>query len=399
MPKVKEHPLTTVQTGLEKFLESPPAWVANARMGLLCNSASVDRELNHARILIQHSFPNKLAALYSPQHGFFAEKQDNMIESADMIDSDLNIPVFSLYGKTRTPTEEMLNPIDMLLVDLQDVGTRVYTFIYTLSYCLEAAKAFNKKLVVLDRPNPINGLVVEGNCLDSDWRSFIGRYSLPMRHAMTIGELARLFNERFNIGCDLDVIPMKGWRRSMFFQQTGLPWVPPSPNLPSPVSAMVYPGQVIWEGTNVSEGRGTTLPFELFGAPYIIPKRILSTINAESIPGIILREMVFEPTANKWQGQPCRGFQIHVTDPNEFRPYETSLRLLQAVILHHRKEFKWKQPPYEYEAERLPIDLIIGDRKIRERLEKLESIDQIRESWQTKLNEFLDISRGFHLYE
>jgi uncharacterized protein YbbC (DUF1343 family) len=398
-PSRKGGPLTTVQTGLERFLESPPAWVANARLGLLCNAASVDRKLNHARRLIQDRFPGRLAALYSPQHGFFAEKQDNMIESADIIDSDLNIPVFSLYGKTRTPTEEMLRPIDMLIVDLQDVGTRVYTFIYTLSYCLEAAKAFNKTVVVLDRPNPINGLAVEGNCLDPNWCSFVGRYPLPMRHAMTIGELARLFNEHFDIGCDLDVIAMKGWRRSMFFQQTGLPWVPPSPNLPRPVSAMVYPGQVVWEGTNISEGRGTTLPFELFGAPYIIPERILSAIDAGSIPGIILREAVFEPTANKWQAQPCRGFQIHVTEPDEFRPYETSLRLLQAVILHHKREFKWKQPPYEYETERLPIDLIIGDRKIRERLENLESIDQIVASWQTRLNEFADISRGFHLYK
>jgi uncharacterized protein YbbC (DUF1343 family) len=391
--------LTTVQTGLERFLESPPAWVDNARLGLLCNAASVDRKLNHARKLIQRRFPDKLAALYCPQHGFFAEKQDNMIESADIIDPDLNIPVFSLYGKTRIPTEEMLNPIDVLLVDLQDVGTRVYTFIYTLSYCLEAAQAFNKKVVVLDRPNPINGLAVEGNCLDPDSRSFVGRYPLPMRHAMTIGELARLFNERFEIGCNLDVIVMKGWRRSMFFQQTGLPWVPPSPNLPRAVSAMVYPGQVLWEGTNVSEGRGTTLPFELFGAPYIIPEKILSSIDPESIPGIILREVLFEPTANKWQAQACRGFQIHVTNPNEFRPYQTSLHLLQAVILNHRKAFKWKQPPYEYETQRLPIDLIIGDRKIRERLENLESMDQIIESWQPNLNEFVDISRGFHLYK
>ena len=391
--------MTSVQTGLERFLESPPAWVDNARLGLLCNAASVDRKLNHARKLIQRRFPDKLTALYCPQHGFFAEKQDNMIESADMIDPDLNIPAYSLYGKTRTPTEEMLKPIDVLLVDLQDVGTRVYTFIYTLSYCLEAAQAFNKRVVVLDRPNPINGLAVEGNCLDPDSCSFVGRYPLPMRHAMTIGELALLFNERFEIGCNLDVITMKGWRRSMFFQQTGLPWVPPSPNLPRPISAMVYPGQVIWEGTNVSEGRGTTLPFELFGAPYIIPEKILSAIKPEFVPGIILREVLFEPTANKWQAQACKGFQIHVTDPNEFRPYQTSLHLLQAVILHHRTAFKWKQPPYEYDTQRLPIDLIIGDRSIRERLENLESIDQIIESWQPKLNEFKGISRGFYLYE
>jgi hypothetical protein len=192
-------------------------------------------------------------------YGFFAEKQDNMIESADIKDPDLKIPVYSLYGKTRIPTEEMFDPIDVLLVDLQDVGTRVYTFIYTLSYCLEAAEALNKKVVVLDRPNPINGLTIEGNCLKPEWRSFVGRFPLPMRHGLTIGELAHLFNEHFEIGCDLEVIQMKGWRRSMFFRQTELPWVPPSPNLPSPVSTMVYAGQVIWEGTNVAPNRSRAL--------------------------------------------------------------------------------------------------------------------------------------------
>jgi uncharacterized protein YbbC (DUF1343 family) len=384
---------------LERFLESPPKWVAGSRLGLLCNPASVDPMLNHSRFLVDRRLPGKLTALYSPQHGFFAEKQDNMIESADMMDPVLKIPVYSLYGKTRIPTEKMLDPIDVLLVDLQDVGTRVYTFIYTLSYCLEAAEALNKKVVVLDRPNPINGVTIEGNCLEPDWRSFVGRFPLPMRHGLTIGELAQLFNEHFEIGCSLEVVRMEGWRRAMFYRQTGLPWVPPSPNLPSPVSTMVYPGQVIWEGTNVSEGRGTTQPFELFGAPYLNPAKIVAAFVAESIPGIILREVVFEPTANKWQAHPCRGFQIHITDPDEYRPYETSLRLLQAVIRHHKTDFEWKQPPYEYETQRLPIDLIIGNQKIRNRLEILEPVEQIAESWQAELDEFSEISRRFHLYK
>ena len=390
--------MANVQTGLERFLKSPPKWVANARLGLLCNPASVDSKFIHARLRIQQRFADKLKALYSPQHGFFAEKQDNMVESADGIDPVLNLPVYSLYGKTRKPTKSMLDPIDVLLVDLQDVGTRVYTFIYTLSYCLEAAKKLNKKVVVLDRPNPINGQTVEGNCLNPDYRSFVGRYALPMRHGLTIGELAKLFNEHYKIGCDLEIIPMNGWRRSMFFNQTGLPWVAPSPNLPTPVSTMVYPGQVLWEGTNVSEGRGTTLPFELFGAPYLNPAKIAARIGDESIPGIVLRPVVFEPTANKWQMQPCRGFQIHITDPEQYRPYETSLRLLQAIILHHKKAFEWKQPPYEYETRRLPIDLIIGDRQMRQRLEKMEPIDSLAESWQTGLAEFCEISQQFYLY-
>lgn len=392
-------PKAIVQTGLERFLKEPPKWVANTRLGLLCNPASVDRKFNHARLLIQDRFPGRLTALYSPQHGFFAEKQDNMIESANMTDPVLKIPVYSLYAKTRIPTDEMLDPIDVLLVDLQDVGSRVYTFIYTLSHCLEAAAALNKKVVVLDRPNPINGIIIEGNCLKTEWRSFVGRFPLPMRHGLTIGELARLFNAHFQIGCDLDIIPMNGWRRSMFFRQTGLAWVPPSPNLPSADSALVYPGQVIWEGTNVSEGRGTTRPFELFGAPYFNPQKIKATVGTESIPGIILREVVFEPTANKWQAQPCKGFQIHVTVPEEFRPYETGLRLLQAVIFHHSDAFEWKPPPYEYETKKLPIDLIIGDGKIRRRLENMEPVETIVESWQAGLGEFTEISRRFHLYQ
>jgi uncharacterized protein YbbC (DUF1343 family) len=397
-PLKKEVPLATVQTGLERFLESPPRWISNSRLGLLCNPASVDHRLNHARLRVHDRFPGKLASLYSPQHGFFAEKQDNMIESGDLTDPVLQIPVYSLYGQTRIPTKEMLDPIDVLIVDLQDVGTRVYTFMYTLSFCLEAAKTFHKRVLVLDRPNPITGLAIEGNCLNSAYSSFVGRYPLPMRHGLTMGELAHLFNEHFNIGCDLEVVPMKGWQRSMFFQQTGLPWIPPSPNLPTPVSALVYPGQVLWEGTHVSEGRGTTQPFELFGAPYVDPSRILAAVDTESIPGVVLRPVAFEPTANKWQAQLCRGFQIHITDPDAYRPYETSLRLLQAVIKHHKKDFEWKQPPYEYETQHLPIDLIIGDGGIRSRLENMEPIETITESWQAQLDEFSEISRAFHLY-
>ncbi|MGD8343790.1 MAG: DUF1343 domain-containing protein [Desulfobacterales bacterium] len=390
--------MATVQTGLEHFLESPPKWVTDTRLGLLCNPASVDSKFSHARLLIQQRFADKLKALYSPQHGFYAEKQDNMIESADGVDPVLNLPVYSLYAETRKPTPSMLDSIDVLLVDLQDVGTRVYTFIYTLSYCLEAARALNKKVVVLDRPNPINGQTVEGNCLQPDYRSFVGRYALPMRHGLTIGELAKLFNEHFKIGCDLEIIPMKGWRRSMFLKQTGLPWVAPSPNLPTPVSTMVYPGQVLWEGTNVSEGRGTTQPFELFGAPYLNLEKIVASIADDSIPGAVLRPVLFEPIANKWQMQPCRGFQIHITDPQQYRPYETSLRLLQAIICHHKKEFEWTPPPYEYETRQLPIDLIIGDRQIRKRLENMDPIDRLAESWQSGLAEFCEISRGVHLY-
>jgi len=321
-----------------------------------------------------------------------------MIESDDLIDPVLNVPVFSLYGQTRVPDKRMLDPIDILIIDLQDVGTRVYTFIHTMSYCLEAAKKFGKKVIVLDRPNPINGCMIEGNLLVSECASFVGRYPIPMRHGLTIGELSVLFNSDYGIGCDLDVIPMLGWKRDMFFMDTGLPWIPPSPNMPSPVSAMVYPGQVLWEGTNISEGRGTTLPFEIFGAPFFNTKRLLSTLGGNRLPGATLRPAAFEPTFNKWSGSRCNGFQIHVTDPYEFKPYITTLKLLQAVIFHHNQMFQWKHPPYEYEFKRLPIDLIIGDKDIRQRIENLDEISAIEKSWLKNLEAFAETSRKFHLY-
>jgi uncharacterized protein YbbC (DUF1343 family) len=391
--------MTKVLTGLENLINKPRQWISNERIGILCNPASVDRHLIHTRRLVDQAFPEQLKAMYSPQHGFFAEKQDNMIESENLVDPVLQIPIFSLYGKTRIPGARMFKPIDVLLVDLQDVGTRVYTFIYTLAYCLEAARDHNIRVVILDRPNPINGIAVEGNCLASDCASFVGRYPIPMRHGLTIGEIGTLFNDYFEIGCDLEVIPMKGWKRNMLFGDTGLPWIAPSPNLPTPGSALVYPGQVLWEGTNVSEGRGTTQPFELVGAPFMEVQKILPTLIKAKLPGVVFRPAVFEPTSNKWQQTACNGFQLHVTDPQRYRPYATSLHLLQAVILHHREHFEWKAPPYEYEFQRMPIDLIIGDRTIRERLEKLNRLDEIEASWQEELDQFTRIARKFYIYK
>jgi len=390
--------MAKVLIGLENLISKPRQWISNERIGILCNPASVDRHLSHTRRLVDQAFPGQLKAMYSPQHGFFAEKQDNMIESENLVDPVLQIPVFSLYGKTRIPEARMFEPIDVLLVDLQDVGTRVYTFIYTLANCLEAARDYNIRVIILDRPNPVNGIAVEGGCLANDCTSFVGRYPIPMRHGLTIGEIGTLFNDYFEIGCDLEVIPMKGWERRMLFGDTGLPWVAPSPNLPTPGSALVYPGQVLWEGTNVSEGRGTTQPFELVGAPFMDVQKILPYLIKAKLPGVVFRPAVFEPTSNKWQQTACYGFQLHVTDPQRYRPYATSLHLLQAVILHHREQFEWKAPPYEYEFEKMPIDLIIGDRTIRERIEKLDRLDEIEASWQGGLNQYKRIARKYHIY-
>ncbi|BBO86954.1 exo-beta-N-acetylmuramidase NamZ domain-containing protein [Desulfosarcina ovata] len=390
--------MVTVKTGLEVFLESPQSWVKGQRLGLLCNPASVDFRLVHARHRIASAVPGQLTALYSPQHGFFAEKQDNMIESGDRLDPATGLPIFSLYGETRIPTPAMLDPIDTLLVDLQDVGTRVYTFIYTLSHCMEAARQLGKRIVVLDRPNPIGGRM-EGNLLKPECASFVGRYPIPMRHGLTIGELALLFNTQFKIGCELEVVAMRGWNRNMTYEQTGLPWVAPSPNLPTPASTLVYPGQVLWEATNISEGRGTTQPFELFGAPFIEPDALLEKIDKEYRSGAALRPVAFEPTSNKWAGQLCQGFQIHVTDPEAYRPYTLSLAIYQAIFQMYEKCFGYKQPPYEYEYERLPMDLIIGDPEIRRAIENGVPLCTLAQAWSSALSTYRRQAERIGLYE
>ena len=389
-----------VLLGIEKLVESPPEWLNDRRLGLLCNQASTDSRFRHSRDLVQSAFPGQLTCLFSPQHGFYSEKQDNMIESGHRTDHGTGLQIFSLYDARRKPTREMFDNLDVLLVDLMDVGTRVYTFLYTVAYCLEAAAESGKQVVVLDRPNPVGGLAVEGNLLRPEMRSFVGLYPLPMRHGLTMGEMALLINDHFGIKADLKIITMSGWRRRMFFRDTGLPWVFPSPNMPSPDTAMVYPGQVIWEGTNISEGRGTTLPFELSGAPFIRHEEILARLSRfTELPGLNLRPLFFEPTANKWAGQPCAGFQIHVTDPVAFMPFRTSLALLQAMMRLYPKDFQYKQPPYEYEYEKLPLDLILGDPDLRLALEAGEDIHALEQSWQKDLAGFEELRRQFFLYD
>ena len=391
--------MAEVETGLERFVQSPPPALLGRRIGLLCNPASVDRRLQHARFWFEQMAGMTLAALFSPQHGFYSEKQDNMIESEDRIDPDLQIPVYSLYGSTRIPTDEMLESVDIFVVDLQDVGTRVYTFASTMALCMEAAKRTGRQVVVLDRPNPIGGQSVEGNCLDPALKSFVGKYPIPMRHGLTIAELARLFNEHFGIGCELTVVPMRGWRRWMHFADTGLPWVAPSPNLPTAASAAVYPGQVLFEGTNVSEGRGTTQPFEVFGAPFIDPASVRAQLPGQVLSGATLRPTAFEPTWNKWTGQLCNGFQIHLLDPLAFRPCRCSLALLVSICTLYPESFAWKPPPYEYEYERMPIDLICGDARLRQKIELGADFDDLVESWAADEAAFEELRKPFLLYD
>ncbi|MFO7839064.1 MAG: DUF1343 domain-containing protein [Desulfosalsimonadaceae bacterium] len=388
-----------LRSGLEEFLDRPPDWLRGERLGLLCNPASTGKSFRHALELINKRAPARLTAVFSPQHGLRAEKQDNMIESDDSVDPLSGVPVFSLYGKTRKPSRDMFGRIDTLIIDLQDVGTRVYTFATTVSYCLEKAKETGRTVLLLDRPNPLNGIQTEGNLLDTKFASFVGRYPIPMRHGLTLGELALYINSVHSINSRLSVIPVKGWRRQMFFPDTGLHWVPPSPNLPTSSSALVYPGQVLFEGTNISEGRGTTTPFEIFGAPFIDQNRILSFMGGRRFPGGVLRPAAFEPMFGKWRHQKCRGFQLHITKPLAYNSYKTSLKLLQAIMHHHPREFQWRSPPYEYEWDTLPIDLIAGTDTIRQQLEAMEPVEEMAKQWQESIENFRKEAARFHLYD
>ncbi|RUM47307.1 MAG: DUF1343 domain-containing protein [Desulfocapsa sp.] len=385
-----------ISIGLEKLKDADLS-LRGKRLGLLCNQASTDSRLRHSRDVILDLYPEQLTCLFSPQHGFFSEKQDNMIESDHGTDPVSGLPVYSLYGEKRKPDAQMFSPIDVLLIDIVDVGTRVYTFLYTMAYCMEAAAEQGVQIVVLDRPNPIGG-TVEGNVLQEDCSSFVGLYPIPMRHGMTFAELARMINSEYTIGADLQVVPMEGWLPEMGFRDTGFPWIAPSPNMPSPETALVYPGQVIWEGTNCSEGRGTTLPFEFVGAPFWKHEAILKRLAATELPGCFLRPLVFQPTSGKWAGEVCVGFQIHVTDTVTFMPYRTSLALLQAVMLEYPDDYAYKEPPYEYEFERLPMDLILGDSALRKDLEAGVSVSLLEKQWQPELMEFKQIRKKYLLY-
>lgn len=388
-----------IQIGLERICQEKDPRLQGKRLALLSNQASTNRLYRHGRDLLRQSYPGQLVCLFSPQHGFFSEKQDNMVESEHQIDGVSGLPVFSLYGETRRPYPSMFDGIDVLLIDLIDVGTRVYTFVWTVLYCLEVAAETGIEVVILDRPNPIGGHCTEGNVLQMECSSFVGLHTIPMRHGLTVGELALLCKRELSIDVALQVVPVSGWKRTMMFPDTGFPWVYPSPNMPSFATALVYPGQVIWEGTNISEARGTTLPFELFGAPFIDHDEILNSIQQVDLPGCLLRPLCFEPTSGKWMGQTCTGFQIHVTQADCFLPYRTSLALLQAMLRLYPGTFAYKEPPYEYEYERLPMDLIIGDRAVREALEQGVPLLDIEQEWQDGLSQYRKRIQAVFLYD
>ena len=386
----------SVVPGLTRLLASRR--LEGLRVGLVCNPASVDATLAHASDLLMHAPGITLAALFGPQHGFRADLQDNMIESPHAADAKRRVPVYSLYSETREPTAEMLRGLDVLVVDLQDVGARIYTFVYTMANCLRAAARHKVPVVVCDRPNPIGGAAVEGPMLEPGFESFVGLFPIPMRHGMSIGELAVLFNTHFGIGADLQVAQMEGWSRKMYFDETGLPWVMPSPNMPTLDTAIVYPGAVLFEGTQLSEGRGTTRPFELLGAPWIDAERFSAELNALDLDGVHFRPVIFEPTFHKHAREACGGCQVHVTDRQAFLPVLASVAVMAAFHRANPGRFTWRQPPYEYEHDKMPIDILAGSPSLREHIEGGTGAREIAASWEASVAAFDAVRRACLLY-
>ncbi len=377
-----------IQTGLDIFNKNWPKELKGARAGLLVHPASVNVKMEHAVDCVLKSKKIQLTSLFGPQHGIRGETQDNMIEWKGFKDRQTDLSVYSLYGRMRKPEPSMLKDIDVMVIDMQDVGARYYTFIWTLELCMQACHELGKSVVILDRPNPLGGKFTEGPVLDMQYASFVGLRPLPVRHGMTIGEIGLYLKDKYYPSLDLHVVPMKGWDRKMWFDDTNLPWVLPSPNMPTLDTAVVYPGMCLLEGTNLSEGRGTTRPFEIFGAPYVESGNLLKKLKDSKLPGVVFRPMCFEPTFQKHAGKLCGGAQMHITNRERFKPFKTGTAILKAVHELYPKKFKWNKPPYEYEKTKLPIDILAGTDRFRKDIERGLPLNKMEEWWNAQRMEF-----------
>ena len=395
-----------VITGLERWLAGEATTVgpgSGARIGLLAHPSSVDGRAHHVLERLAAIPDARLTRLLAPEHGLWGHEQD-METVRDARDPVSGLPVVSLYGAdadSLRPRPADLDGLDAIVCDLQDVGSRYYTYVYTVTYVMEAAAAAGVPVVVLDRPNPIGGLAVEGPVLHPEWSSFVGRYPLPVRHGMTIGELCLAFNEIHGIDCDLSVVPMRGWQRDMHFAETGLPWVPPSPNMPAPSTMLVYPGGCLLEGSNLSEGRGTTLPFELAGAPWLDAVRLAESLRKRDLPGVEFRAASFRPMFQKHGGRGCQGVQIIVNDRDAFRPFDTYLALLIDARAAAPEDFAWRDKVYEFESTRLAIDLLLGRADLRPMIESGPSntdLEDLQAVWKDELTAFEATRARYLLY-
>jgi uncharacterized protein YbbC (DUF1343 family) len=386
-----------VESGLEVLVRRRRALLRGQRIALLTHQASIDSRYDHAVGLVRDLRGAKVSRLLAPEHGLWGAPQDHIWIDGTR-DPATGLPVWSLYGARREPTPAMLRGVDTVVVDLQDIGSRYYTFVWTMALAMRACARSSVRVVVLDRPNPLGGAVIEGNVADPAFASFVGLYPLAIRHGMTIGELAGYLNERHAIGCRLTVVPMRGWRRGMLWADTGLPWVPPSPNMPTLDTALVYPGGCLIEGTNLSEGRGTTRPFEWIGAPYLDAQRYAAALEHARLPGVRFRPARFQPTFHKWAGRLCDGVQIHVTDARRFKPFLTGLAEIAVARRLAPRGFAWRRPPYEFERRRMPIDILCGTDAIRKAIEKGTPLPAIERAWQRDLDRWKRVRARYLIY-
>ncbi|WP_087972526.1 exo-beta-N-acetylmuramidase NamZ family protein [Oceanobacillus rekensis] len=383
-----------LQLGVDVLLDEQKDLIEGKRVGLITNPTGVDQELNSIVDLLHNDPDVELTALYGPEHGVRGDAQAGAyVEFYN--DETTGLPVYSLYGQTRKPTPEMLENVDVLLFDIQDVGTRFYTYIYTMAYAMEAAKENDIEFIVLDRPNPLGGHKVEGPVLDREYSSFVGNYPIPLRHGMTVGELAKLFNEEFEIGADLTVVEMDGWKRNMYYDDTDLEFVLPSPNMPTLDTALVYPGAALIEGTNLSEGRGTTKPFELIGAPFVNSTEFAAVLNELDLPGVTFRAASFTPSISKHAGKLSHGVQIHVTNKKSYIPVETGLHIVKTLHDMYPDDFEFRA---ENSAGISFFDNLIGNGWIREAIENGDSVKDMEKEWKDELKEFEKVRKDYLIY-
>jgi uncharacterized protein YbbC (DUF1343 family) len=378
-----------VITGLETVIKKLPVLINNKRVGILCHAPSITRDFTHITEVFFQRTDCRLSAVFGPQHGIHGQTQDNMIEWSSQNHARFNIPLYSLYGEHRKPTPEMLSKIDVLLIDLQDIGARLYTYIWTVKLCMEACTEASIPIMILDRPNPIGRLPYDGPVLKKEYFTFVGGASIPLCHRMTIGEMALWIKEKYYPGCDLNIVWMKNWKRSFLYSETGLPWVLPSPNMPTEKTAVIYPGTVLIEALNLSEGRGTTIPFELFGAPFIDSVKLKKNLDSRKINGCAFRVHDFVPTFHKFKDETCHGIQIHITDLKIFRPVVTAFEIFDAIIQTSPADsLTFNPPPYEYEYKLIPFDILAGDSGIRETLINNKDIKSEIERWMVETEVF-----------
>jgi len=382
-----------VELGNERLFEDAFELIAGKRVGLITNHSGVNSALVATADRLHATEGTSLAALFGPEHGIRGDAEDGVLVESGQ-DERTGVRTFSLYGPTRKPDPAMLEPVDVLLFDIQDVGARFYTYLYTMSLAMEVCAEIGVPFIVLDRPNPIGGECLEGNLLDPAFASFVGMYPIPIRYGMTVGELAGLFNEGFGINADLEIVTMRGWQRRSHWEETGLPWVPPSPNMPTVDTALVYPGMCYFEGTNVSEGRGTTRPFEQIGAPYIDGFRLADELNDLHLPGAIFRPVRFQPTFGKYPGEPCGGVQVHVIDRQVFRAVPTGFHVVSAVRRLWPDDFAWRLPNQGIHN----FDKLAGTDRIRLALDRGVGIDDLVSAWEEERQPFLDLRAKYLLY-